>query len=208
MTDGSQQMDPRSTTMRSGFNFLLARWIDGLPPAYAGITLQSCIDLPREARNFGAQWATQQHPMSLYLHGPYGSGKTTFAFALVREYLRHWTTQRYAWASFMTARQLDSRLLEAIRGDGDSWLLERYGHEELLFLDDIDKVTPSDRFKSQMFEIINYRLMNNLPTIITSNCEPDELASLFDGSILSRMKDKARWNIIRFPDKDLRQVKS
>jgi len=207
MNDGVRLPETLSRSVKSNFSFLLSRWLEALPPAYAGITLATCLDLPIESRQYGVRWATSLPTLSLYLYGPYGAGKTTYAIALIREYLRHWTMSRYAWATWTSGRQLDIRLLEAIRGDGDRWLIERFSNEELLYIDDVDKVSPTERYKSQFFEIINHRLMNLLPTILTSNCEPREMAHLFGGAVLSRIQDKSTWQIVRFPDRDLRQMR-
>lgn len=198
-------MKPASSASHS---YLLGRWLDCVPPLYSPYTLKNCLDLPSDARSFGSEWALTFPNKSLFLWGAYGSGKTTFAFALIRELIRNHCPTRYLWANHMTGRQMDSKLLKALKEEGDEWEIKRYSQEDVLFIDDIDKISPTDRFKSQFFEIINSRLINNKCTIITSNCKLSELGTLFDGSVLSRMKDTQRWQIIQFPDRDLRQVKS
>ena len=179
-----------------------------MPAIYQPYTLQTCIDLSESARSFGREWAKTWPAMSLFLWGAYGSGKTTYAYAVIRELIRNHCPSRYIWANHLTGRQLDNKLLTALKAEGgDSWEVQRCSEEDVLFIDDIDKISPTDRFKSQFFEIINARLINNRCTIITSNCKLSELGALFDGSVLSRMQDKTRWNVIRFSDKDLRQCK-
>jgi len=188
-----------------GFKKIFTQWLNVVPPAFSAASLATCVALPEAARAFGREWATSWPAKSLYLYGPYGSGKTTFAFALIREFIRHWTPSRYVWPAYLSARSLDQQLLNAVRNEGDSWLLERYSTDDMLFIDDIDKVVPTDRFKSQFFEIINNRYNEMLPTILTSNCDLMELAGLFEGAIVSRMQDTKLWHIIKFPDKDLRR---
>ena len=116
--------------------------------------------------------------------------------------------QGYFWPNYVTGKELDSRLLKAVKSDnGDSWEIEKWSISNLLFIDDIDKVTATDRFKFQLFEIINYRMINNLPSIITSNLQPDEMSQIFDGALVSRIGDQTKWKCMRFPSKDLRKIK-
>lgn len=182
-------------------------WLSVIPEDYRKITLTECKQLPAKLLDFGEEWANSYPPKSLYLYGDYGSGKTTFAFALIRQLIRKINGCGYFWPNYLTGRQLDSALLKAVKTDGgDEWELEKYSTSELLFVDDIDKVSATERFKLQLFEIINRRLINNKPTIITSNFEPRELGNLIDGAVVSRMGDIRKWQLVNFPKKDLRRL--
>lgn len=176
---------------------------------HRGTTLASCAQLPDRLVDVGALWAREKRLKSMYLYGEYGSGKTSFAFACILQAMRvRRNNQVYFWPRYFTARHLDSFLLNACRSEsGDEWELSGLADADLLFIDDIDKVTPSDRFKSQLFEIVNRRVSNNKPMIITSNCKPTEIASIIDGAVISRMGDATRWQLIQFPKKDLRTLK-
>lgn len=180
-------------------------WLSVIPEEYSKITLEECKELPAKLLTFGEEWAKGQPLKSLYLYGTYGSGKTTFAFAIIRKHLQLLNGRWYFWPNYLTGRQLDTALLKASKhDDGDEWELEKHSESDLLFIDDIDKVTGTERFKVQLFEIINRRLIGNKPTIITSNCQPMDLGSLLDGAVVSRMGDIRKWQMVNFPSKDLR----
>ncbi len=182
------------------------KWISTISNEMLNAEIDRLKLLPDSITCFGKFWSQQWPPYSLYLHGMYGCGKTTFAYAIIRQLLRERSTCSYFWPVCMSGRELDGRLLRAVKHEaGDSWELENLATLDLLFIDDLDKITPSDRFKAQFFEVINKRLTNNNPTIITSNCEPKELGSLIGGSVVSRLSDVLRWKVVRFPEKDLRK---
>lgn len=184
----------------------LKGWLSIIPEEYECVTLSKCVDLPDTLIDFGVKWAETWPLPSLYFFGVYGSGKTTFSFALIRKLIQNLQGKGYFWPNYLSGRELDGKLLKAIKSEeGEEWELEKWSTSDLLYIDDIDKISGTDRFKMQFFEILNRRGMNRRPTIITSNCEPKELGSLLDGSIISRMGDKSKWKIVQFPDKDLRK---
>lgn len=184
-------------------------WLSVIPEEYRKILLEECKELPAQLIDFGIEWAKTFPSKSLYLYGDYGSGKTTFAFGVIRKLMQNVSARGYFWPNYLTGRQLDSALLKASRHfEGDEWEIEKWSESDLLFIDDIDKVTATERFKAQLFEIINGRLVRNKTTIITSNCAPRELGNLIDGAVISRMGDQRKWQMVKFPDKDLRRLQT
>ncbi len=180
-------------------------WASSIPEEYRNIRLEDCKELPPKLMAFGEEWASKMPLKSLYLYGQYGCGKTTFAFALIRKLFEKIRGRAYFWPCYLSARQLDTRLLKASKQeDTDQEEIERLSEVDLLLIDDIDKVSASERFKLQLFEIIDGRLKNKKPTIITSNCMPTELGNLLDGAVISRIGNPAKWDMIKFPLKDLR----
>jgi DNA replication protein DnaC len=179
-------------------------WISFLEDETRHYTLDHCKDLPHRLLDDLCEALIVKNK-SLYLFGTWGSGKTCVAFALIREIMS--VKDCYYWPKYITAKKLDSLLLAASRADGDTWEVEKYATADLLFIDDLDKVSGTDRFKNQLFEILNTRYQRSLPTIITSNARPQELGLIMDGAILSRMSDSQKWGMFRFPNKDLRPTK-
>lgn len=180
-------------------------WISIVPEEYRDASLDCCGCLPDIFHPFGVKWARSWPLKSLFLWGKYGAGKTTYAFALIKKLMQTRHASEYFWPRYVTGRQLDAQLLRASRQEGEEWEIQKFSDQDLLFLDDLGRVTPTERFKIQLFEIINQRMACRKPTIITSNCSPEELGSVIDGAVLSRMRDTSKWAIVKFPDHDLRQ---
>jgi DNA replication protein DnaC len=157
------------------------------------------LDLQTQAlRNYGKEWA--KNPTSIFLHGNKGSGKTRFAFAIIREMFRRCPT--HIWPRYYTSPELDSRLHRAIMDGGDRHVIENLCKEDLLFIDDFGRETDSERVKRQYFEIINYRYSYELPTILTSNYNLDEISGRLGDVISSRIEE---WRHIRFTGNDIRK---
>ncbi len=149
-------------------------------------------------KQFGREWA--KDPYSLFIYGNVGSGKTRYAFALIREMFKR--CPRVIWPRYYTSPGIDSMLHEAIMSGGDKYILDNLKKEDLLFVDDFGRETISDRTKRQFFEIIDYRFSQELPTIITSNLSLDEISHRGWEAIASRMSE---WQEIKFSGRDLRK---
>jgi DNA replication protein DnaC len=170
-----------------------------VPKLFTNASLETCDLQPPEYIEFSKHWALD--PCSVFLCGGYGSGKTHFAFAMLREMFRR--CPRKIWPRYFTSPELDAKLLRAVKSDeGDSFALRDLGEQDLLFIDDIGRETKSDRLKRQYFEILNYRYTQNLPTILSSNFSLEQLGDVLDGAIASRIQT---WQIIEFNGPDLRR---
>jgi DNA replication protein DnaC len=180
-------------------------WLRTIPSEYRDIDFESCIELPKPLVDYALQCV--EAGLSLYLFGVWGSGKTTLAFALVRHLMRTRAKREAFWPRYITGKEIDSRLLTALKEDtGDVHEIYNFSDCDLLFIDDLDKMNPTERLKNQIFSIIDNRRNNNKITLITSNFSPSEMSKLLDGSVLSRMGDPSKWgDFIEFPPKDLRK---
>lgn len=171
-----------------------------VPKKYVLASLNTCDRQPKQIIEFGEEWG--KNPSSIFLHGGYGTGKTYYAFALLREMFRQ--SKMKIWPRCFTSPALDSMLLKASKSEGgDEYTLKEIASQDLLFIDDLGRETKSDRLKRQYFEILNHRYTENLPTILTSNFTLDQLGDILDGAIASRIQE---WQIIEFRGQDLRKV--
>lgn len=104
----------------------------------------------------------------LYMHGGYGLGKTHLAVAALK-YLcmdRQWKPLLIRWSEYCSRIQLSWHSAEA----GNEYYLWRKAFEaKLLVIDDIDKRASSEWALGKLYELIDYRYMLQLPTIITAN---------------------------------------
>lgn len=169
-----------------------------VPEIYRHVTLDFCDMQPQSFIDFAKKWGKK--PTSVFLHGTYGSGKTHFAFAMLREMFKSCPLK--LWPRYFTSPELDKRLLKALKSEeGDEYEIKNISSQDILFIDDIGRETKSERLRNQYFEILNYRYSNKLPTILTSNFDLEDLDEIIDGSISSRIQE---WNILKFKDRDLR----
>jgi DNA replication protein DnaC len=180
------------------------------PRKYKDITLEDCDKQSVEYIDFAKKWAS--NPCSIILVGDVGRGKTQFAFAMLREMFRvhdrfrpnkpHWQRSNAPWPMYITTVELDSKLLKASKSEfGDGIELERYSTQELLFIDDIGRETKSDRLKRQYFEILNYRYVNLLPTMLSTNFNLDEIDEILSNAVASRLQE---YEMLEFTGPDLR----
>lgn len=80
--------------------------------------------------------------------------------------------------------------------------LSQYISARVLYIDDFLKGRLTEADINIMYEIVNYRYMNNLPIIISTEKAPNELL-LFDEAIGSRLIEMCRGNIIQLQGKEL-----
>ncbi len=71
----------------------------------------------------------------------------------------------------------------------------------VLILDDLGAETGSNWSDGVMFEILDYRYRNRLPTMIVTNCALDE----FDPRIASRMQDTSLCTLVENAAPDFRK---
>ena len=157
---------------------------------------------------------------SVYIYSPTaGNGKTTTAVALLHE----WIIRQYVGAlqaeqqpiqqpgyflSLNELQQIHKRMYspgsQAKRDEvGDEFYrrMERAKKSPYLIIDDIGVRAASASFLSKIYDLMNYRTSEGLPTCFTSNKSLEQLAELFltedpEGKVVSRISD--RCVILRF----------
>lgn len=131
----------------------------------------------RQARNFAANlqgW--------LFLQGGYGCGKTHLAAAIANA-----AVQLHVPTLFLTVPDLlDS--LRSTMSDAEGSFEEHFNEIRtirLLILDDFGTQNATPWAQEKLFQIINYRYINRLATVITTNLRLDQI----EGRIRSRLED-------------------
>jgi DNA replication protein DnaC len=133
----------------------------------------------------------------LLLMGTYGCGKTHLAAAIANEVLTHGTA-----VLFLTIPDLLD------------WLRYSYGSQEtnfeerfeeirnmpLLVLDDLGTQNTTPWAEEKLYQILNYRYINRIPTVITTNQEFIEI----EGRIRSRLQDPDLVTIVKILAPDFR----
>jgi len=164
------------------------------------------------------------HP-SMYVWGGVGTGKTHLAVARAFEALRttgisYWDTK----AGCGNIRRWDPltsdtlvfgsvpELMFEIRksfndrsAPSEGQILDKYRSAYFLVLDDLgaNRVTPY--CLEALYLIIDYRYRNNMPTLITSNLDPEALAKEYDDRMASRILSLG--GVLGFRGSDKRRTK-
>ena len=146
------------------------------------------FDRSREPVAYQKALACVENRRTLVLWGPYGTGKTHLACAILRRHIEDCGqvtgiyTDRDATG---IARLLPfGTLLARIRatydidGESEEGILSRYRNAPILVLDDVGNEAAKDPSFSQRigYAMIAYRYRQELPVILTTNCHPDKLA--------------------------------
>ena len=152
-----------------------------LPRGRFGLGLSQANSL-EQAYNTAMNFAGAQTGW-LLLTGRYGSGKTHLAAAIANQSVRMGTP-----TIFLTVPDLLDWLRFSFSSGSDLSYEERFNeirNAPLLVMDDFGTQSTTAWAEEKLFQIINSRYINHMPTVITSNVDLSE----FEGRIRSRLSD-------------------
>lgn len=167
------------------------------------MTDQSHLEMATRAleacKSFVRDLLAGKNPRGLYIHGRVGSGKTHLACSIANELVK-----RGVEVLFVVVPDY----LEEIKHSWDQGneynekeILDRAREVAVLVMDDLGAHSYSDWTKSKIYSILNHRINNNLPTVITSNLEYLEVGEYLDYRISSRITELCR-PVLLLVDKD------
>ena len=146
-------------------------------------------------------WADRfpaQSPRDLILSGPSGLGKTFLLHAMAARLIERGTQVLLisAYSFLETARK------SYFENDGR---LEELIGTEVLMLDDLGSEPLMQNVTiEQLFNLINERQRRNLPTVISTNLNQEELRSRYTERIASRLTDRVNCQYLTLRGKDIR----
>lgn len=132
---------------------------------------------------------------SIMLCGNPGSGKTHIALALANNFLK-----KNIKVVYMPYRDVVTKLKQnMIDEEYYKKTLAKYQTAEVLLIDDLFKGKINETDINIMFELINYRYLNRLPMIISTEFTIDRMLS-FDEAIGSRIYEMSKDFIVEIED--------
>lgn len=135
---------------------------------------------------------------NLLLIGNFGTGKTMLMSILCEELICNYR---------LNCRYFNAvEMLYKIKNTFGSWskistedILKKFRDPDVLFIDDIDKLNPTDYVKELMYGIVNYRVEKLLPIVVSANSSIEELDTKFFGeAVVSRLVEHSREVIFDF----------
>lgn len=138
---------------------------------------------------------------NLFFYGGVGTGKTRMIYAC----LKYARSVLFYDAEVIEFTRLCSLIRKGFSSEGQTeWdILQRYSNIDLLFVDDLGlSGNVSDFAYLTMYQILDRRISNLLPTVISSNKTIDQIGLDFDIRIASRLKT---FKTVKFNGEDRRQ---
>lgn len=143
---------------------------------------------------------------SLLMLGHTGLGKTHLSLAVAGE-----VTEKGFGAVYIPVQKLMDKL-EAQKFSYAEKAKEQYARDlenvlecDLLVLDDLGAEFTTNFSSSVLYNIVNTRLVESRPTIISTNLEPAEIEEKYSPRMLSRLM--GGYTVMKFVGKDIRFVK-
>jgi DNA replication protein DnaC len=165
----------------------LRQWVD----AVAG-------EARREQVAAGRMFAAAHRGPSLLLVGSTGVGKTYEAYGAIRDLAITGVTARW---TVTTAADMYAALRPRHGVDSESEF-RTYRDARLLLIDDLGAARSLTEFTEEInFRLINHRYERHLPTLLTSNCLPGELAQRLGDRVTSRLQEMCTRVSIKGHDK-------
>ena len=135
---------------------------------------------------------------SIMFCGQVGAGKTHLGTAICSELMN-----RGVAVIYMAYRNVVTKLKQNIIDEENyNKELNQYTSARVLYIDDLLKGKLTETDSNILYEIVNYRYMNNIPIIISTEKSPNDLL-VFDEAIGSRIIEMCRGNIIQLQGKEL-----
>lgn len=157
-----------------------------------------------------AAWAdqTDESPVSLFLTGAIGVGKTHTAWQSARRWLGTRITRTGRKPRIETWRS--TALFDALRQDNHDFnvrtLTRRLQEADLLYIDDLAaaRVSPTGWTQERLYEIFDERYINGRPCLITCDVLPGQTGDIVGDRVQSRLREMFRGGVLLLEGTDRR----
>jgi len=140
------------------------------------------------SKSFVDECKLNPHGLGILFTGPVGSGKTFLAASIANELM-----EAQLQVLFLVVPDLLDELRATYKSEVNEMdLLDTARSIPFLILDDLGAHNYTDWTRNRMYSIINYRMNESLPTIITSNLSLDEMEDYIGVRTTSRIIQSSR----------------
>lgn len=179
-----------------------------IPTAYAETTIENYEKRTLESEKAHAYMITlanDETTQGAYIFGASGLGKTHLAVGLLKKKMEQGKT-----GVFVVVPELMESLRRCFRDGGDDFeILQALYNVDCLVLDDLGAEKATEWVAERLYLVINQRYLSNRMTVITSNCNPEEIEERLGEQgkrITSRVLEMCK--IIQLKGEDYRRLKA
>lgn len=132
-----------------------------------------------------------------FITGRPGSGKTHLTVATLRRYIE----SGRKGALFVTVTEWLQDMKNGFSDGTSAGVMRMVKNANLLAFDDIGSEMATDWVRDSVYQVINYRLNDMKPTIVTSNLRPSEIAESYHERLASRLASGLVIDLAYLPDR-------
>jgi len=140
----------------------------------------------------------------LLLAGPYGSGKTHLAAAIMQYLLG-----KFYPCAFVVVPELLDRIMSTFKRNSEESaedIYESIRSADLVVMDDLGAEVVADWVQPKLYTLINGLYTRNVSLIITTNCSMEELKERVGGRAYSRLIEMTEGVPVVAPDYRMRKL--
>jgi len=149
---------------------------------------QAAADVARITQDYVTASVAGKTKRWLWMHGPYGTGKTHLAVAATRQIAAQALRKPLA-AVWPQHCSLVKESWSDDDGDTEAQLWGVMRSAGILLLDDVDKIDTTDWAIQKLYEVIDYRVVHQRQTIITANHSLKQLRQIWGRSKREHIRD-------------------
>lgn len=151
----------------------------------------NAVAIVKAAKGFTEAVAAGEKPDGLLFQGAVGYGKTFLAAACANALI-----EKDVKVRFIVVPDFLDLIRDSFNSDSpyrESMLMQDVKTAPVLILDDLGAHNYTDWSVKTIFAILNYRLNYELPTIVTTNLEQEQIEELLGSRVYSRLMEMCRF---------------